>query len=648
MNISNLLCDNTSQQKELLNYNRNGSNSIIIKRNIRYLDNKTQTEPVIHKFNRNSAISIVHQENRNSILYEDIISFCIFCKIKLSMIKSREIILLSVNLLKNDISTNEFSRKLNDIIKDDKDVFDFYKFVFESFELKLNSPLINSIRDIVRWFASNKIMSANVYSCTDLLVNIVDRESSKLLLYCIMRCFHKTDNIIHSQGDLFTSANIFFKNLPSKCLYSQRKQDQQVQNDYYDMEGDFLNPYFPRKRELVPNLTPIKNMKDYLPTKPYRFFTESYVLKEISLSKGSFGFLYNDKYKSFPPRDGTNRAGRQKTFSDSLVYAEIHSFQEDLEICETLRYEINNFTPSSTVCGNGVLKMCKFIFGERWDEIDSCIYDSECREKIYNISHRYLEYIERKHRNLLLKNKYLLECRTCNSFLQSIIVPNFLQLTSTVLKFELTDDSVESLLSELSEPISKRHYYVNWLLDSDYLDIMKGAKYMYLSPILACILYYFSLLSNQIYPLLSYDPMMFQSYTTILDMVSETIFDQYDTPLPKKILTKKKILLKSLKKIINSKKVLDTVAAEVTEHFGKLNSNFAAVVPLLGYLHDAVSKAQLELHTKELINLIKLFGSDHKYLNVYKLAIQKFNIESLIYADVNKQENTIRFSKVEL
>ena len=262
---------------------------------------------------------------------------------------------------------------------------------------------------------------------------------------------------------------------------------------------------------------------------------------------------------------------------------------ENIEVNENKVDRIYAFSECNPYAGYCMRAAGREAFQTRWTEIEHYLDKPKVRDIVINRCRSMLPNLENEHEEVVRSAKIVLKTRTTNAFLASIKVTNI--PNSFTFSFD-SDEVCAYLLHFLSTmPNCKLTSGIQWFLVTVIPLLQRDNTVEFIhSQTYAGLLWHFSLLCDEIRPLIKATPLELNTFEFVLDEVNDKMVHQKAANFAD--FQTHRTLTDMLKSIVINKIIDDDVATEATKHYGRLVEHITHFYPLLESMCIALQFSQ--------------------------------------------------------
>ena len=338
-------------------------------------------------------------------------------------------------------------------------------------------------------------------------------------------------------------------------------------------------------------------------------FTPSHHQHLIPIGDGPYSVFLNFITKSLATGHEGGSRGHGSSHQEIPLpeTRDIHDVLEQAEIVEHSVEAIMRFDRDTNYVGHVVRTAGKAAYSQDiWDEIEPMLVSEDVREFVSNRCKEQLLRLEDAHRAARHLCDVFLETRPINAFLLELRIPNFEK--EVIIPCRFRDAEVTEYAKAVFTLYTSPRYPSVPFFFRNILQLLprNGECMQILGPMsLAAAFFYFSKVCQAIEPLLSTDAVEFETYESVFDIACEQVQQKY--PDGESAL-RYRFLSKVLKSITKNGLIVDDLAHEVLDHFGKKAHCVAAIAPILAKLNSACSCLSEDHHWPVVFQMAKLFG----------------------------------------
>lgn len=565
-----------------------------------------------------------------------IILFSFLMKIHLGSKDIKSLNNIFIDLLSSKINSSEALRLIEIVVNERTLLKEYLEYFTKRKSRPTYDELADKLSEVIRLFLEHGYPNNKLYSYVYLISNLKVTESGYLsFLPTISSREYNTDGIDFFIK-LINSSKILFYLLPERRLPVKEKEFKKLSlRELYDIDEP---EHIYRKSENLPNIAQTQNYSDSEEEAETEKKVATSVKKtpcyinrenEFDIPSGSFGFLYNLKYRSYPVEAEYSEVFQQRSNQKTLF-----EVFEDVEVNEHKVDRIYAFTDNNPFANYSASLAGESVFKKKWKEIEPYIEDDEIRQIAIDTCRAYLPELENQHRSLLKYAHQFVSTKPTNTFLREIHPPN------APKQFEIN--------------ASRAFYFVSHILMSFHNSKLQSIfKYLYEAHILCgessfqilcpkCIyhvLYYFSTLSRRMEPIVNTDFRTMTSIEMILETVGKTEDDFYKYFYE----DSKSCVYEIFTSIILQNNVSDEITRKAYNYLGENASCIAEFFPILDHIFQSCKAIECYGYNDggyNLFKIIDLFGKGSKerleslkplYVEVVRSMVGDHDFEQLVW-----------------
>ena len=621
-----------------------------------------QPQPVVR-------INPVQVKTEKYVPLENILTFNIVAKFKLSKEEIEELNSLFFKLTQGKLSTQMLNMKVNNIIKDKSDVLICWNILTQKANSMTaeSSPFVSKVREIINWFISNG-----------------NSEETIDEYFCFIN-----DNHVSSQSFVHIFSTLLKKkfNISPKNSVSQIVQ---LSQDFVQLLGP------PRIEKILPTIKPIE-MTDFIgidePLDPFKTFTQKkhafpipiddnntnndnatenngnedsfdapkkkqvsftnmkrYTPSHIAIeSNTSNPFIFNEMTKLYPCLNEYQTKYKEYIEPQpTITVQDFFQVLEDIEVNENKSDRIYAFSECNPFVGYCIRAAGKDVFGNYWTEIEQNLHIPKVRDIVINKCRSQLPHLEEEHRYTVNNARLVLATRPTNAFIASLNMSNMpMSFFFPFEEDEIVDFLIQFLINNINSKIRSIHWFVDQLIPTIY--DKKVGDFIH-DQTMCGVFWLFSRLYNEIKPLLTLPATEFDSFESVFDQATDQIYKQYND---KNDETCMKILYDILKGIVQHRIISDNDAILAKNKYGKHIEHLTHFYPIIVRISAACNYLKTDYHMQHLNDLLIRLGTfngeDTEITKeriqaretLYDISVSNIKLHKLYYIHIDRKNNHI-------
>ena len=648
------------------------------------------------------APAIVRKPPEFVVRNDDLLTFSIIAKIFLKKSEIEQMNQIFFKMLKSVNSYQNLNMKISRIVQSNNEVQTAWQMLIDrntSAYRTAQSKVISKVKMIIQWYLQNDYTSNNVIEYFDFIVDAKDRRIpwvhvfstilkqqlnitdartvSQLVSYTrdMMELLptrppHKERNVLRPLSyvdlmgidesvkkpfDLSSRINdlIPIINKKQQQMQQQLLLQQQAQGGIYSSQSMFQTD----SRDGGKNGSGIGNdsgsgsgsNQSSSKTKSTFANFKRYTTSHIKFQSDTQNpFLFNEMTKTFDV--DPDIYGRFKPLPEVMTSVQVQDFFQVLESIEVNENKVDRiyaFSECNPYAGYCMRAAGKEAFQSTWTEIEQYLDNQKVRDIVINRCRSMLPDLENEHQGVLEDARIVLATRPTNAFLASIKVTNI----PNSFAFSFDSDEVSAyLLHFLSTmPNGKLSTSIQWFLMTVIPLLQRDNTVEFIhSQTYAGLLWHFSLLCDEIRPLLTATPLEINTFQAVIDSVNDKMNHQKASNFAD--FQTHRTLTDILRSIVAHKIIADDVARDATKHYGKYVENITHFYPLLERMSIACNYLRTDLHMKQLTILSQKLGiydagtTDGGILSrrgVYCAAIKNIKLHKLFIIKASHEQGKI-------
>ena len=548
---------------------------------------------------------------------EDTLAFSIVSKILLPKNRIERISILFQKLLLGKLSFPTVAKNISTILEICPTVHRIWQLVSNR-QSAVNDPLFMKVSEIIRWFRSRGQPDSLLFSFVGYIATVRQHSVSPIKV-CeeLIKKRELMGNSVDSNRLIHFAVELLYllprAKHPMKRCY-QVPENRPVLASFLSREfapGPFtINKRYPDVSTFLMKNGKIKEHTGHRHASSRdTIFTPSHHQHLIPIGDGPYSVFLNFITKSLATghEGGSRGHGSQHQEIQLPETRDIHDVLEQSEVVEHYVEAITRFDRDTNYVGHVVRTAGKSAYDkDTWDQIEPMLASEDVRGFVSDRCKGQLRRLEDAHRTARHVCEVFLETRPINAFLLQLRCPDFQQ--EVMFTCYLRDSDV----AQYSKTVftlytSQRYPYIPFFF-RNIMQLLPGAdeSMQVIGPMsLAVAFFYYSKLCQSIEPLLSGNGVECETYEAVFDVACEKVQQMF--PDGESAL-RHRFLSDVLKSVTKNGLILDDLAYDVLDHFGRKAHCVAEIAPILARLNSACACLAKDHHWHLQYEMAKLFG----------------------------------------